>query len=77
MYRRKLLAVAVSAAALATTAAPSGAAPVRPEPQADHIIAVLIGQVQAPTASGFFKAATGFDSESEGFMDYTDDALFD
>jgi hypothetical protein len=43
----------------------------------DHIIAVLIGQVQAPAASGFFKAATGFDSESEGFMDYTDDVLFD
>jgi opacity protein-like surface antigen len=73
MHRRKLLAVAVSVAALATTAAPAGAAPVRPEPQADHIIAVLIGQVQMPTATSFFKAATGLDSESEGFMDYTDD----
>jgi opacity protein-like surface antigen len=74
MYRRKLLAVAVSAAALATTAAPAGAAPVRPEPQADHIIAVLIGQVQTPpAAAGFFKQFPGLDSETEGFMDYTDD----
>ena len=77
MHRRKLLALVVSLAALATAAAPAGAAPVRPDAHEDHIIAVLIGQVQAPTASGFFKAATGFDSESEGFMDYTDDALFD
>ena len=73
MYRRRLLAVAVSVAALAATAAPAGAAPVRPEPQADHIIAVLIGQVQTPTATGFFKQFPGFDSETEGFMDYTDD----
>ena len=73
MYRRRLLAVAVSVAALAATAAPAGAAPVRPEPQADHIIAVLIGQVQTPTATGFFKQFSGFDSETEGFMDYTDD----
>ena len=73
MHRRKLLAVAVSVAALAATAAPAGAAPVRPEPQADHIIAVLIGQVQAPAASGFFKQLPGLDSETEGFMDYTDD----
>src|SRR6185369_7958422 len=48
MYRGKLLAVAVSVAALARTAAPAGAAPVRPEPQSDHIIAVLIGKVRAP-----------------------------
>ena len=67
MHRRRLLAVAVSVAALAATAAPAGAAPVRPEPQADHIIAVLIGQVQTPTATGFFKQFSGFD------MDYTDD----
>jgi hypothetical protein len=73
MHRRKLFALAVSVAALATTAAPAGAAPVRPEPQADHIIAVLIGQVQAPPAAGFFKQLPGFDSETEGFMDYTDD----
>jgi opacity protein-like surface antigen len=73
MYRRRLLALAVSVAALAATAAPAGAAPVRPEPQADHIIAVLIGQVQAPVASGFFKHLPGLDSETEGFMDYTDD----
>ena len=81
MYRRRLLALAVSVAALAATAAPAGAAPVRPEPQADHIIAVLIGQVQpsvpvpgsSPTAAGFFKHVPGFDSETEGFMDYTDD----
>ena len=77
MYRRKLLAVAVSVAALATTAAPAGAAPVRPEPQADHIIAILIGQVQAPaaspTAAGSSKSATGLKSEPEGFMDYSDD----
>jgi hypothetical protein len=76
MYRGKLLAVAVSVAALATTAAPAGAAQVRPEPQSDHIIAILIGQVQAPPATGFFKQATGLDSESQafaGFMDYTDD----
>jgi hypothetical protein len=76
MHRRKLLALVVSLAALAT-AAPAGATPVRPDAHEDHIIAVLIGQVQAPTASGFFKEVTGFDSESEGFMDYTDDALFD
>ena len=69
MHRRKLLALVVSLAALASTAAPAGAAPVRLEPQGDHIIAILIGQVQAPTAPGFFKAATGFDSESESFMD--------
>jgi hypothetical protein len=73
MHRRKLLAVAVSVAALATTAAPAGAAPVRPEPHADHIIAVLIGQVHAPPAAGFFKSAGGIDMEAEGFMDYTDD----
>jgi hypothetical protein len=73
MHRRKLLAVAVSVAALATTAAPAGAAPVRPEPQADHIIAILIGQVQTPPAAGFFKSAGGLDMETEGFMDYTDD----
>jgi hypothetical protein len=73
MYRRKALAVAVSVAALATTAAPAGAAPVRPEPQADHIIAILIGQVQTPRAAGFFKQLPGLDSETEGFMDYTDD----
>jgi hypothetical protein len=60
MYRRKVLAVAVSVAALAATAAPAGAAPVRPEPHGDHIIAILIGQVQAP-------------APSPGFMDYTDD----
>jgi hypothetical protein len=73
MHRRKLLAVAVSVAALATTAAPAGAAPVRPEPQADQIIAILIGQVQTPPATGFFKHLSGLDSETEGFMDYTDD----
>ena len=73
MHRRRLLAVALSVAALAATAAPAGAAPVRPEPQADHIIAVPIGQVQAPAASGFFKQRPGLDSETEGFMDYTDD----
>jgi hypothetical protein len=72
MYRRKLLALAVSLAALAATAAPAGAAPVRPHADGDHIIAVLIGQVQTPAPAGFFKEATGFDSESE-FMDYTDD----
>ena len=68
MYRRKLLALAVSVAALAATAAPAGAAPVRPDANADHIIAILIGQVQvaasSPTASGFFKQTTGMDSES-------------
>ncbi len=73
MHRRKLFAVAVSVAALATTAAPAGAAPVRPEPQADHIIAVLIGQVQTAPAAGSFKQLPGLDSETEGFMDYTDD----
>jgi hypothetical protein len=77
MHRRKLLALVVSLAALAATAAPAGAAPVRPDAHDDHIIAVLIGQVQTPAAAGFFKAATGLDSESEGFMDYTDDVLFD
>ena len=81
MYRRKLLALAVSVAALAATAVPAGAAPVRPDANADHIIAVLIGQVQpavpapasSPTAKGFFKTAGGMKSEPEGFMDYTDD----
>jgi hypothetical protein len=73
MYRRKVLAVAVSVTALTTTAAPGGTAPVRPEPQADHIIAILIGQVQTPRAASFFKQLPGLDSETEGFMDYTDD----
>jgi hypothetical protein len=73
MDRRTLLALAVSVSALATTAAPAGAAPLRPEPQADHIIAILIGQVQTAPAAGFFKSATGLKSEPEGFMDYTDD----
>jgi hypothetical protein len=82
MHRRKLLALAVSVAALAATAAPAGAAPVAADAHGDHIIAVLIGlQAQppvpvpgsSPTAAGFFKQGTGFDSESEGFMDYIDD----
>jgi hypothetical protein len=77
MHRRRMLAVAVSVAALAATAAPAGAAPVRPDADGDHIIAILIGQVQAPRSSpeaaGFFKHLPGFDSETEGFMDYTDD----
>ena len=57
--------------------APAGAAPVRPDADGDHIIAILIGQVQAPRSSpeaaGFFKHLPGFDSETEEFMDYTDD----
>ena len=61
MYRRRLLALAVSVAALAASAAPAGAAPVRPEPQTDHIIAVLIG--------GRARAS----APAPGFMDYTDD----
>lgn len=86
MYRRKLLGLAISLAALAATAAPAGAAPVRPDAHADHIIAVLIGlEVQppgpvpgsSPASTAFFKEVTGFDSESEGFMDYTDDLLLD
>jgi hypothetical protein len=85
MYRRKLLALAVSVAALAVAATPAGAAPVRPDANADQIIAVLIGlQVQppvltpgsSPTAAGFFKHLSGFDSETEGLMDYTDDVPF-
>jgi hypothetical protein len=84
MYRRKLLGLAVSLAALAATAAPAGAAPVGPDAHADHIIAVLIGlEVQPPgpvpgssPASAGFKSVSGMDSETE-FMDYTDDALLD
>jgi len=85
MYRRKLLALAVSLAALAATAAPAGATPVAPDTHPDQIIAVLIGlQVQprgpvpasSPAAAGFFKSVSGMDSETE-FMDYTDDALLD
>ena len=64
MHRRKLLGLAVSLAALAATAAPAAAAPVGPQPQPDHIIAVLIGLKAQPPAPA-------------GFMDYTDDALFD
>ena len=84
MYRRKLLGLAVSLAALAATAAPAGAAPVGPDTHSDHIIAVLIGlQVQprdpvpaSSPASAGFKTLSGMDSETE-FMDYTDDALLD
>lgn len=80
MYRRKLLGLAVSLAALAATAAPAGAAPVGPPAHADHIIAVLIGlEVQPPApvpgsspVSAGFKSLSGMDSETE-FMDYTDD----
>ena len=43
MYRRNLLALAVSLAALAATAAPAGATPVAPDTHPDQIIAVLIG----------------------------------
>jgi hypothetical protein len=85
MYRRKLLGLAVSLAALAATAAPAGAAPVGPDAHPDHIIAVLIGlEVQSrgpvsgssPASAGFFKSVSGMNSETE-FMDYTDDALLD
>jgi len=85
MYRRKLLGLAVSLAALASTAAPAGAAPVGPDAHTDQIIAVLIGiKVQppgpvpgsSPASAGFFKSVSGMDSETE-FMDYTDDALLD
>ena len=85
MYRRKLLGLVVSLAALAATAAPAGAAPVGPDVQPDHIIAVLIGlKVQpggpvpgsSPASAGSFKSLSGMDSETE-FMDYTDDALLD
>ena len=85
MYRRKLLGLVVSLAALAATAAPAGAAPVGPDVQQDHIIAVLIGlKVQpggpgpgsSPASGGSFKSVSGMDSETE-FMDYTDDALLD
>ena len=85
MYRRKLLGLVVSLAALAAAAAPAGAAPVGPDVQPDHIIAVLIGlKVQpggpgpgsSPASAGSFKSVSGMDSETE-FMDYTDDALLD
>ena len=51
MYRRKLIGLAVALAALATTAAPAAAAPVRPDPQPDQIIAVLIGLKAQPRGS--------------------------
>ena len=85
MYRRKLLGLAVSLAALAATAAPAGAAPVGPDTHPDQIIAVLIGlqvQPRGPVPgflagiSELFKSLSGMDSETE-FMDYTDDALLD
>ena len=85
MYRRRLLGLAVSLAALATTAAPAAAAPVAPDTQPDNIIAALIG-TQGVTSrpgprlpagiSGLLQAPSGMDSETE-FMDYTDDALLD
>ena len=76
MHRRKLLGLAVSIAALAATAAPAAATPVRPDPHPDQIIAVLIGLKAQPPASADFKSLSGMDSETE-FMDYTDDTLFD
>jgi hypothetical protein len=52
MFRRKLLALAISTAALAACAAPAGAATTPPpEPHGDHIIAILIGQLQMPGSS--------------------------
>jgi hypothetical protein len=67
MLSRKLLGLIISAAALAASAAPAGAAtPRTPQPHADHIIGVLIGlDAQPPptTSSSLASTQTGRGSE--------------
>jgi hypothetical protein len=67
MLSRKLLALIISAAALAASVAPAGAAmPRTPEPHTDHIFGVLIGlEAQPPPTTSPSLDSTQTDGGSE------------